>query len=154
MKVTQERLDRCQKDGDYFEDLFKQKVESRGLRYNKSTQEDDWYKHIDCYVNGYGVDIKGNRHLETIWLEYTNVNGNKGWLRGEALYIAMHIKELDAFSIYYREELLKFVEENVQEETTYKNDYFKFYTRKKWGKKDMVVKVRYEDIKHLELDLI
>lgn len=154
MKVTQERLDRCQRDGDYFEDLFKQKVESKGLRYNKAAQEDDWYRHIDCYVNGYGVDIKGNRHLETIWLEYTNVNGNKGWLRGEALYIAMHIKELDAFSIYYREELLKFVEENVQEETTYKNDYFKFYTRKKWGKKDMVVKVKYEDIKHLELDLI
>lgn len=154
MKVTQERLDRCQRDGDYFEDLFKQKVESKGLRYNEATQEDDWYKHIDCYVNGYGVDIKGNRHLETIWLEYTNVNGNKGWLRGEALYIAMHINELDAFSIYYRQELLKFVEENVQEETTYKNDYFKFYTRKKWGKKDMVVKVKYEDIKHLELDLI
>ena len=154
MKVKESTLQRCKEDGEYFEELFKQKVEAKGLVYKKSTQQDDWYRHIDCYVNGYGVDIKGNRHFEKIWLEYTNVNGNNGWLRGQALYIAMHISELNAFSIYFREELLKFVESNVQDETTNPLDYFKFYTRRKWEKKDMIVKVRYNDIKHLELDLI
>ena len=154
MNVRKERLDRCKKDGDFFENLFKEKIKAKGLKYKKGTLRDDWYKHIDCYVNGYGVDVKGNRHLETIWLEHTNVNGNKGWLRGEALYIAMHIHELDCFSIYYREDLLKFVENNTYEETTYKSDYFKFYTRKKWGKKDILVIVRYIDINHLELDLL
>ena len=35
-----------------------------------------------------------------------------------------------------------------------KKDYNKFYTRKKWGKKDVLVKVKYEDIKHLEIKKI
>jgi len=151
MEVSKSRLHRCSVDGDNFESMFMDKVISLGLKFNKSTKQDDWYKHIDCYVNGYGVDVKGNRHLDTIWLEYSNVNGNKGWLRGEAQYIAMHIHELDCFSIYNRIDLLDFIESNVKEKTTNKGEYFKFYTREKWGKKDLVVKVKYSDIKHLEL---
>ena len=83
MNVSKRRLDQCKKDGDYFERLFKTRVQSLGLTFKESSQQDDWYRHIDCYVDGYGVDVKGNRHLETIWLEITNVNGNKGWLRGD-----------------------------------------------------------------------
>lgn len=151
MKISRERLNKCSINGNKFEELFKQKIILNGFSFKESTKEDDWYKHIDCYVNGYGVDVKGNRHLETIWLEYSNVNGNKGWLRGEAKYIAMHIEEIDCFSIYNRKDLLDFVESNVKEKTTNKNDYLKFYTREIWGKKDLITKVRYTDIKHLEL---
>ena len=154
MEVSKNRLDRCSNDGNYFEELFKSKVNSSGLKYTEATKQDDWYKHIDCYVNGYGVDVKGNRYLETIWLEHTNVNGNKGWLRGGAKYIAMHIKELDVFSIYHRDDLLDFVNKNVKEKTTNKKDYFKFYTRERWGKKDLIVKVRYSDIVHLERSVL
>ena len=131
MKVQKKRLDLCAKDGKYFEKLFKEKVLFNKLKWKEATKEEDWYKHIDCYVNGYGVDVKGNRHLETIWLEHTNVNGNKGWLRGDAKYIAMHIEELDCFSIYNRSELLEFVEGNVKDKTTNKKDYLKFYNGKK-----------------------
>ena len=152
LNVTSERYKICSSDGNKFEELFKNKVLEKKLNYSKSDNKDDWYNHIDCYVNGYGVDVKGNRHINTIWLEYTNVNGNLGWLRGKAKYIAMHIFELDCFSIYLRKDLLKYVNENVFETTENKNDYLKFYTRKKWGKKDMVVKVRYNDIKHLEIN--
>jgi len=151
MKVTKERYDSCAKDGDYYESLFKKKVMSNGYDWKMSSTEDDWYKHIDCYVDGYGVDVKGNRHLDTIWLEYTNVNGNKGWLRGEAYYIAMHIKELDCFSIYKRSDLLRFIFNNVGGDTTDKRNYLMYYNREKWGKKDKVVKVKYNHIKHLEL---
>lgn len=151
IKVQKKRLDICAKDGKYFEDLFKKKIISNNYKWTESTKEDDWYRHIDCYVNGYGVDVKGNRHLNTIWLEHTNVNGNKGWLRGEAFYIAMHISELNCFSIYKRIDLLNYINQNVKEESINKHEYLKFYTRKKWGKKDKVVKVKYNDIKHLEL---
>ncbi len=151
MEVSKSRLKRCALDGDNFESIFRDKVISLGLRFDKSTKEDDWYRHIDCYVDGYGVDVKGNRHLDTIWLEYSNVNGNKGWLRGEAKYIAMRISELNCFSIYNRIDLLDFVKLNVKEKTTDKREYLKFYTRERWGKKDLVAKVRYSDIKHLEL---
>jgi len=151
MQVNKSRLQRCQVDGDYFEHLFAQKVQAMGLNFQKSSKEEDWYKHIDCYVNGYGVDVKGNRHLKTIWLEYTNVNGNLGWLRGDAKYIAMHINELDCFSIFYRMDLLLYIEKNVFETTDTKQDYLKFYSRVKWGKKDQLIKVKYSNIEHLEI---
>jgi hypothetical protein len=151
LNVSDKRYIQCQNDGNYYEDLFKSRVLLLGMKYKKGTQKDDWYKHIDCYVNGYGVDVKGNRHLETIWLELLNVNGNKGWLQGDAFYIAMFIKELNIFSIYKRLDLLAHIKENVNQYTENKNEYNKFYTRKKWGKKDILVKYRYNDIKHLEL---
>tara|TARA_R100001244_G_C5088470_1_gene115782 strand:+ start:41 stop:505 length:465 start_codon:yes stop_codon:yes gene_type:complete len=154
MEVSKTRLKRCSVDGDKFENLFMEKVIKSGLRFTEATKQDDWYRHIDCYVNGFGVDVKGNRHLETIWLEYSNVNGNKGWLRGEAKYIAMHIHELDCFSIYNRVDLLNFVQVNVKEKTINKKDYLKFYTREKWGKKDLITKVKYSHIEHLELKRI
>jgi len=154
MNVTDYRYKYCEKQGKSFEEDFKIRIINLKLNYKKSTKKDDWYKHIDCYVNGYGVDVKGNRRLETIWLEYTNVNGNKGWLKGDAMYIAMHITELDKFSIYKRKDLLNFIEKNTKGETTNKNEYFKFYTRKKWNKKDKIVKVKYKDIKHLEIKKI
>ena len=154
LEVSKNRYAKCTTDGNNFESLFKQKVIELGHNYKKSSQEDDWYKHIDCYVDGYGVDVKGNRYLNTIWLEYSNVNGNKGWLRGDAMYIAMHINELYAFSVFYRKDLLQFVRDNVSEKTNNKRDYLKYYTREKWGKKDLLVKVKYSDIKHLELSRI
>ena len=151
LQVSNKRYAKCQKDGNFYEKLFKDKILSLGLTYEKSTQKDDWYKHIDCYVNSYGVDVKGNRHLETIWLEVKNVNGNKGWLQGDAFYIAMYIIELKKFSIYKRLDLLNYIKTNTKEYTESKKDYNKFYTRKKWGKKDILVKYKYDDIKHLEI---
>tara|TARA_R110002050_G_scaffold261138_1_gene401104 strand:+ start:292 stop:759 length:468 start_codon:yes stop_codon:yes gene_type:complete len=151
IKVSNSRLDYCAKTGKYYEELFSKKVIAKSFKWRKSTNEEDWYKHIDCYVNEYGVDIKGNRHLETIWLEYTNVNGNDGWLRGKAFYIAMFIVELNCFSIYKRIDLLNYIIQNTKEKTNNKKDYLKLYTREKWGKKDQIVKVKYDHIKHLEL---
>ena len=104
-----DRRKRCKLDGYYFENLFKQRVLSRGLNWVNSSDYDDIYKHIDCYVNGKGVDVKGNRHLETIWLEYTNVTGKRGWLRGDADFIAFHVSELDKFLLFQRDDLLDFV---------------------------------------------
>jgi hypothetical protein len=151
IKVRQSRLDYCANSGNFYEELFYKKVIAKGFDYRKSTNKEDWYMHIDCYVNGYGVDIKGNRHLETIWLEYTNVNGNSGWLRGKAFYIAMFIVELNSFSIYKRTDLLNYIKQNTKEKTNNKKDYLKLYTRNKWGKKDEIIKVKYNHIKHLEL---
>ena len=66
----------------------------------------------------------------------------------------MHIAEIDKFSVYLREDLLNHIKENTNEYTEDKKEYNKFYTRKKWGKKDILVKYRYEDIKHLEIKKI
>ena len=63
----------------------------------------------------------------------------------------MFIMELNCFSIYKRTDLLDHIKLNTKEYTETKTDYNKFYTRKKWGKKDILVKYKYNDIKHLEL---
>lgn len=134
-------------EGKKAEERFTQLMVERGNTCIKSSRQDDITKHIDYYVNGIGVDVKGNRHLNTIWLELTNVRGEKGWLRGEAEYIAFDIVELESFCIFRRDDLFAFVK-NISEIAESKNDYMKLYTRE--GRQDVIVKVTYDNIKHLE----
>ena len=129
------------------EDVFHSLMIDRGNTCIKSSKEDDIQKHIDFYVNGIGVDVKGNRHLETIWLEIKNVRGDRGWLEGEAEYIVFDVVELSSFCVFYREDLLLFVS-TITDIASGKNDYMKLYTRN--GRSDVLVKVRYSDIEFLE----
>ena len=77
-----------------------------------------------------------------------NVNGDKGWLEGDSEYIVFDIEELNAFCVYKTKDLLCFIS-NVKDLAVSKKDYLKLYTRQ--GRKDVLVKVKYEDIKHLEI---
>ena len=129
-------------------------MEARGHVVTPATRSENIFKHIDFYVGDLSVDVKGNRHLDCIWLEITNVRGNKGWLKGEAMYIAFDIAELSSFAIFKREDLLEFVMENVTEYSQNKNEFMKFYTRAAWGKEDLLVKVRFDHIKTLTYQLI
>ena len=129
-------------------------MEARGHVVTPATRSENIFKHIDFYVGDLSVDVKGNRHLDCIWLEMTNVRGNKGWLKGEAMYIAFDILELSSFAIFKREDLLEFVMENVTEYSQNKNEFMKFYTRAAWGKEDLLVKVRFDHIKTLTYQLI
>lgn len=148
-KVTAGRKAYTMRVGNSIEDLFKSVLISRGCEVEKSSREDDIKKHIDFYVNGIGVDVKAKRELNKIWLELVNVGGNKGWLKGEAEYIAFHFERFNHFKFFKREDLLKFVEENVTEKCKTSKPFMKFYTRSKWDQKDVLVKVSYEHIKHL-----
>ena len=76
MTVSKGRWAYSFKEGKKAEELFKELMIERGNTCIKSTRNDDIHKHIDFYVNNVGVDVKGNRHLETIWLELKNVRGN------------------------------------------------------------------------------
>jgi hypothetical protein len=135
------------------ENLFKKVMQERGNEVIKSSKYDDIYKNIDFYVNGFGVDFKGGRHLDCIWLETTNVLGNKGWLKGEADFIVFDIIELESFSVYKTRDLLNFTK-GITETTESKYDFLKIYSRTKWGRKDQLIKCRYNDIKHLETQII
>jgi len=150
MIVSNKRLNKCKNEGDYYENLFKEKIITNGFVYKKSTDKEDWYKHIDCYVNGYGVDVKGEKSINEIWIEYKNVNGNDGWVSGDAYYIAFFIIEFKKFCVFNRVDLLNYIKSLDKIFTTNKADFNKFYTREKWGKKDQIVRVKYDDIKELE----
>jgi hypothetical protein len=144
--VSKGRYQYSYKSGKDCEDKFKALMEARNHKVTASSRNDNIYKHIDFYVDSIGVDVKGNRHLDCIWLELKNVKGNKGWLEGEAKFIVFDIEELGSFCFFRRTDLLQYVQENITEYTD-KKEFNKFYTREKWGKKDVLVKVRYKDIK-------
>ena len=135
--------------GRSIEDLFKETVSKRGRKVVKSSLEDDKYKHIDFYVDGIGVDVKGNRKLDKIWLETKNTRGFDGWLKGEAEYIAFHFEDFNHFKVFRRSELLDFVEKNARGTCKTSKPYLKFYNRGKWDQKDELIKVHYNHIKHL-----
>ena len=150
MKVSPDRLKYSKKIGDATEKRYANLMIQKGKTVIKATKEQDMYDHIDYWVNGISVDVKGSRHLECIWLELTNINGNRGWLKGKAEYIMFDVIELSSFRAFKRLDLLRFIETNAIEHTDDKREYMKIYTRKKWNKLDEVVKVRYDHIKHLE----
>jgi len=153
MEVSKKRYHYSKKEGNRFEKELKDKLKKLGFKIVQATVKQDMFEHIDFFVNGFGVDAKANRHLNCIWLEITNVNGNNGWLKGKAYYIIFEIIELNCYSIFKRNDLLKYAQ-TFKSCTTNKNDFYKIYTRKKWNKKDEIIKVKYDDIKKYELQKI
>ena len=151
MIVSQYRRNYSVSEGNKTEDKFSRLMNSRGNTCIKSSKHDDIYKHIDFYVNNIGIDVKGNRHLETIWVELNNVKGKKGWLRGDAEYIVFDVVELKSFCFFKRDELLEFCS-NITEATKDKTEYRKLYSRK--DRDDLLIKYRFEDIKHLQIQQI
>lgn len=139
----------ARQDGLDIEDLFEATLIQRGCEVVRASKYDDVHRHIDFYVNGKGVDVKARRRLDKIWLEMENVSGNDGWLKGEAEYIAFHFEDFGHFKLFRREDLRQFVEENVKETCKTSSPFMKFYTRDGWNKKDKIVKVSYNHIKHL-----
>ena len=60
----------------------------------ESLARKDMHMHVDFWHGDVGVDVKGNNLPDEIWVEFINVNGKKGWLHGEAKYIAFDVPEL------------------------------------------------------------
>jgi len=138
-------------EGNKAEDKFLKLMLERDNSCVKSSTQDDINKHIDFYVNDIGIDVKGNRHLETIWLELKNVKGDKGWLECCAEYIVFDIIELNSFCFFKRIDLYEYASQ-FTEIAKDKKDYKKRYTRK--DRKDVLIKVTYNDIRHLQKQII
>lgn len=118
-------------------------------------------KHIDVIIKKgpkeFKIDIKAQKKASrsdenvddsVIWLEFENVRGYKGWLYGEADYIAF--EHTDGFNLVCRPSLAKWGEENVDFNNPAKNSkeaYKRIYTRE--GRKDKISVVKFADIKHL-----
>ena len=141
------------KYGEFVEKQFATCMKERSNSVIKSNRHENMHKHIDFYVNDKGVDVKGGRYLATIWLELSNVHGKDGWLKGKADYICFYIEELESFCFYNRIDLLNLVG-GVTETATFKGEYWKIHTRYNFGRKDEIVKVHYDDMKHLEVQSI
>lgn len=67
----------------------------------EASKEDDIYRHIDIWVGANSFDVKAakktNRsdllpNYDIHWIELRNVHGDKGWLFGQADYIAFELE--------------------------------------------------------------
>lgn len=143
MTVTKGRYAYSFSEGKKAENKFSKLMISRGNTCVKSSKSDDINKHIDFYVNDIGIDVKGNRHLQTIWLELKNVKGNKGWLECCSEYIVFDIIEKSSFCFFKRKDLYNYAIQ-FKDVAKDKTEYKKRYTRK--DRLDVLIKVKYADI--------
>jgi hypothetical protein len=125
-----------------FEDLFIEDMNKANIYWIKSNRSHNICDHIDFFIgdNLVPIDIKSGGWKDFVWLEYTNVRGNKGWLRGKSKYIVW--KKEDTYYFFNRESLRDYVCYNIKERTTNKNDFYNIYTR--YGRKDEIVKVEWK----------
>jgi len=135
---------------------FENFATAKGWEVEKASFVDDINKHIDYYVfnplltKRRGFDIKKSSSPNEMWIEYTNVNGNDGWLRGQSDCIAFYLDDTDRrFLVVDRDELLDFWESVVDPVVTddKRQAYLRAYQRD--GRKDLIAKVKEDDIKAL-----
>ena len=116
----------------------------------KSSPQDDLKKHVDFWHGDDGVDIKGNVFPDAIWVEFKNVEGNLGWVFGEAKWIAFDMPELGAFIRVLRQDLVDWCKENVEYQVLVqkKDAYRKGYRRK--DRKDLITRICLADLQELQ----
>lgn len=125
----------------------------------KSTKEEDMFQHIDFWWESpkkgrIGIDVKGikKKHRkdkevdDTIhWVEIQNVRGNKGWIYGDAMYIAF--RTLTQIIFVKTSVLRQWSEEKVLGKELVHNNPKTFYTPyQRWQRQDIVYKIPTEDL--------
>lgn len=126
------------------------------------TREQDMFEHWDCEVGGVKYDVKARKRInrkddvftDDIHVELFNVNGDDGWVKGLADYIAF--EQDGQFLVVHRAHLLKFTELNVKDELG-KGFYQKHtrpYSRDGSPRKDVVVLVPLKDVKQLKHTIV
>lgn len=109
------------------ENAFRDAMEYRGYLVEEASMEEDRRSHIDFHVTvsgkRYSVDVKSiktpppNQHADKIaWVELRNVNGDKGWLFGDAHAIAF--ERFGKFCIVRRARLAEILERPRMETVT------------------------------------
>lgn len=143
--VSTDRYRRSFKTGRMVEERYRRAVPQA----IKSSARDDIHAHIDFWVDGAGVDVKGNNLPDEIWVEFKNVKGEPGWIFGEATFIAFDIPELGGFVQVEREELKLYCRDNVDYKDLVPKTkaYKKGYTRK--DREDLITKLCLEDLETL-----
>ena len=108
------------------------------------------------------VDVKGIKERAGVgrtWFELQNIYGGTGWGKSEFLNTIAFERE-DCFELVKRAELLAFVEGRVKEEDDRMGEEIVYvvkdglkdyqrYRRLLWGRDDRMVKVPFDDFKHL-----
>ena len=128
----------------------------------KSTDPEDMFDHVDFWHvrdgEKFGVDLKGNKCPDQLWVEFKNVNGDKGWIDGKAKWIVYEIPEMGGFAGVERVKLREWCVENVDpKRVEHRRDAYKaIYSRSAWAKgngepqEDLITYITIHDLKEIE----
>lgn len=130
--------------------MFLEACKINSIDVFESTKQEDIYDHIDFWMYGKGVDVKGFKksHQEGfIIIEFRNVNGYSGSCSADSKAEFIAFQFADCFWMVRKNELLDYCRKNVQIEYVeeFKDCYKKLYTRK--GRKDLMTKLHLSDLK-------
>lgn len=114
----------------------------------EASKKDDIYRHIDIWVGANSFDVKAAKKInrsdllpnyDIHWIELRNVHGDKGWLFGQADYIAFELET--TWCICPRISLIRSLKGKIDFSnfTTNRDDMFRVYRRK--DRLDAIVKV-------------
>lgn len=148
-QVSPERKEYSRILGEQTDARFIAACEAIGYQCAKSNDYNDIYNHIDYYIKRQtdivSVDVKGNNHPLVIWVEFQNVNGDKGWLHGKADYIAFDSPQLRAFIMVSRQELLDICLKIVHPVFVDRSQALRKYYRRT-GRNDILSMIEFTDI--------
>jgi len=146
----------CSLRGESAESAFIAIAKRKKLEYRKANVREQ-YDHIDWFITiddrEVSFDVKAmkktSRHdarvrNDIVWVEYQNVSGNVGWLKGKADFIAFE-REND-YALVRRKDLLEFCEERIEKTMVYESSQalYKLYSR--GGRKDVISMIRMDDV--------
>jgi hypothetical protein len=161
--MLNQRFNYCFKYGKNAEVRF---AESFLTDFNYSTKYQDIHEHWDVagvltniLYKPMKFDVKSAPRLkhsptagimESVWVEGTNVSGNKGWVKGNADYIVFERE--NTWMIVNRIDLLNLTMQKLQENNFKKGkgDYKKstaYLIHTRAGRKDKVTQVVFDDMK-------
>lgn len=162
--MFKQHFDFCHDYGTKAEKKFAQKHLSNIVYSNK---KQDMYDHWDVSGKLNNIDnenklfdVKTTKRLnhskeigvmDSVWVEGKNIHGNKGWIYGIADYIVFEREE--TWMVVDRKELLDLTLKKLKE-NNYKKGKGVYLIHTRFGRKDKVTKVLFDDIKtikHYEL---
>ena len=148
-ELSDKRLDGNRAESEFVDAVLHRKPNTVVM---KSSTDQDRNGHFDFLVNDYKVDVKARKNMGVLnhdfqkycVLELQDVYGKRGWLYGDADYIAFEITNF--FVVCPRLELVDYVEKHVKDEFVIdSNDAInKKYTR--FGAVDIITAVPWDEI--------
>jgi hypothetical protein len=160
------RYKKSHEQGAKAEDSFASIIESKGWEITEANFGEQVHKHIDFYIKPddgreFSVDVKASKRVSRsdadpqdnfIWVEFLNVRGNKGWLYGEADYIAFENGR--DFILVNRKELAELCEKLCDTDdrvSVAKGALYKGYSRK--GREDLISIIKASDLYSIASDI-
>ena len=150
MEVSEDRRKRSENYGRISENRWQRRFPDA----KPASDYDNIHRHIDFWHGEHGVDVKGRKLPYQIWLEFKNVLGENGWMKGDAKWISIDFPQITGFVLFQREECLEwcrsmFRDKNFEYARNSRDAYKKLYSRSEWGRDDLMTCVTIHDLLEL-----